>query len=168
MGPGPARTLASSTLQLSALHHCRRVDDGRLSWTLIYESSQTHCDPLTPDTPPTCGVVQVVACEWNPRAVEALRRNLALNGVEGRAEVRQGDCCQVAPRGVAHRVLLGLLPSSQGGWSTALAALRPEGQYSIPHTGAARGVPVQRCTCFGPNLLKCGPFVVLAVATHWA
>lgn len=33
--------------------------------------------------------------------------------------------CTVA-QGVADRVSLGLLPSSQGGWQTALAALKPE------------------------------------------
>ena len=33
---------------------------------------------------------------------------------------------QVAPRGIAERVNLGLLPSSEGGWSTACACLRAD------------------------------------------
>lgn len=73
------------------------------------------------------GVEMVHACEWNPHAVEALRRNLRVNGVEGRCHVLEGDCRAVAPRGVADRVLLGLLPSSEGGWSTGLAALKDSG-----------------------------------------
>jgi tRNA wybutosine-synthesizing protein 2 len=35
----------------------------------------------------------VHACEWNPRAVEALKRNMALNKIEAtRFEIREGDC----------------------------------------------------------------------------
>ena len=39
----------------------------------------------------------VHACEWNPAAVEGLRRGLALNGVEGRCVVHEGDCRKVSP-----------------------------------------------------------------------
>ena len=47
---------------------------------------------------------KVYACEWNPNAAAALRRNLVLNGVaEGRCEVLEGDNRRVAPRGIAHR-----------------------------------------------------------------
>lgn len=35
------------------------------------------------------------ACEWNPDAVEALRKNLRLNGVEDRCVVHFGDNRQV-------------------------------------------------------------------------
>lgn len=39
-------------------------------------------------------------------------------------------CCAytawAVQQGIADRVSLGLLPSSQGGWGTALAALKPE------------------------------------------
>ena len=37
----------------------------------------------------------VYACEWNPAAVEALNRNLQLNGVDGRCVVLTGDNRQV-------------------------------------------------------------------------
>ncbi|EIE26282.1 Clavaminate synthase-like protein, partial [Coccomyxa subellipsoidea C-169] len=68
---------------------------------------------------------KVLACEWNPAAIEALQRNLAFNRCADRCEVLQGNCRQLAPKGVADRVLLGLLPSSREGWPVALAALKP-------------------------------------------
>lgn len=48
----------------------------------------------------------------------------------------------MAPRGVADRVLLGLLPSSRGGWVTALAALKPRGGVLHLH----ENVKVSACT----------------------
>lgn len=69
------------------------------------------------------GAAFVYACEWNPNAVEALRRNLDENGVNpARYEIRAGDNRVHAPRRVAHRILLGLLPSSRDGWPVAAAA----------------------------------------------
>ncbi|GJR14349.1 tRNA wybutosine-synthesizing protein 2/3/4 isoform X1 [Tanacetum coccineum] len=69
----------------------------------------------------------VYACEWNPHAIEALRRNLEANGVAGRCVVLEGDNRATAPKGVADRVNLGLLPSSEGSWATAVRALRSKG-----------------------------------------
>lgn len=37
------------------------------------------------------GASHVHACEWNPDAVEALQRNLELNGVSHRCTVHHGD-----------------------------------------------------------------------------
>ena len=69
----------------------------------------------------------VYACEWNEYAVEALRHNLAQHDVHHRTTVLQGDCRKLAKdHGLVdkfHRVSLGLLPSSEGGWCTAVAAL---------------------------------------------
>ncbi len=76
---------------------------------------------------------QVYACEWNPHALEALRRNLQQPPLVGgppvatRCHVLPGDCRTTAPAGVADRVMLGLLPSSKGGWETAIRALKPQG-----------------------------------------
>ncbi|XP_022096508.1 tRNA wybutosine-synthesizing protein 2 homolog [Acanthaster planci] len=67
----------------------------------------------------------VHACEWNPNAVTALKKNLALNGVQDRCIVHEGDNREVCPRGVADRVNLGLIPSSEVGWPVACAALKP-------------------------------------------
>ncbi|CAN6205519.1 unnamed protein product [Urochloa humidicola] len=69
----------------------------------------------------------VYACEWNPHAVEALRRNVHDNNVEDRCMILEGDNCATAPKGVADRVCLGLLPSSECSWATAVKALRVEG-----------------------------------------
>lgn len=73
------------------------------------------------------GARHLFACEWNPVACAALRRNLELNGVAGRCTVLEGDNRRTCPRAVADRVNLGLLPSSRGGWATAVAALKPAG-----------------------------------------
>lgn len=37
----------------------------------------------------------VHACEWNPDAVEALKKNLSSNGVSDRCTIHQGDNRQV-------------------------------------------------------------------------
>ncbi|XP_038052682.1 tRNA wybutosine-synthesizing protein 2 homolog [Patiria miniata] len=68
----------------------------------------------------------VHACEWNPDAVMALKKNLVLNGVQDRCIVHQGDNKKVCPRGVADRVNLGLIPASEEGWPVACAALKPQ------------------------------------------
>lgn len=41
------------------------------------------------------GAAHVHACEWNPHAVSALRRNLHVNKVEHRCTVHEGDNKQV-------------------------------------------------------------------------
>lgn len=66
----------------------------------------------------------VYACEWNPDAVEALKINLAFNGVTSRCIVLEGDNQKTCPKGVADRVNLGLIPSSEGSWEVACAALK--------------------------------------------
>ena len=70
----------------------------------------------------------VYACEWNPEAAKALRFNLSDNGVDERATVLEGDCRVQARKhklvNMFDRVSLGLLPSSEGGWWTAVQALR--------------------------------------------
>lgn len=75
----------------------------------------------------------VYACEWNPHAIEALRRNLELNGVTDRCVILEGDNRVTAPKGVADRVNLGLLPSSEGSWATAVRALRSNGGMMHVH-----------------------------------
>ncbi|XP_071697573.1 tRNA wybutosine-synthesizing protein 2/3/4-like isoform X2 [Rutidosis leptorrhynchoides] len=69
----------------------------------------------------------VYACEWNPHAIEALKRNLEVNGVADRCVVLEGDNRTTAPKEVADRVNLGLLPSSEDSWATAVRALRSKG-----------------------------------------
>ncbi|KAL0398766.1 UNVERIFIED_CONTAM: tRNA wybutosine-synthesizing protein 2/3/4 [Sesamum radiatum] len=78
----------------------------------------------------------VYACEWNPHAIEALRRNLETNSVADRCVVLEGDNRVTAPKGVADRVCLGLLPSSECSWVTAVRALRDEGGMLHIHGNA--------------------------------
>ncbi|NXW54799.1 TYW2 protein, partial [Eurystomus gularis] len=66
----------------------------------------------------------VHACEWNGHAVEALQRNLVLNGVQDRCRVHHGDSRQLELRDVADRVNLGLIPSSEEGWPVACRVLK--------------------------------------------
>ena len=75
------------------------------------------------------GGATVHACEWNPEAVKALRWGLEENGVEGRCTIHEGDNRIAAQSlaGVADRVFLGLLPSSEEGIEVALGALSPSG-----------------------------------------
>ena len=75
------------------------------------------------------GCAQLHACEWDDDALVALRHNLGANGVAARCTVYAGDNARSLPHfaGVAHRVNLGLIPSSEAGWPIAVGALRPEG-----------------------------------------
>ena len=72
-------------------------------------------------------VAMLYACEWNPPSIDALRRNLVLNAIPpSRCLVLPGDCRVIAPKGIAHRVLLGLLPDAVVGYAAAVEALRPD------------------------------------------
>jgi tRNA G37 N-methylase Trm5 len=61
------------------------------------------------------------ACEWNPDAVEALKKNLKINRVDqSRYTVIEGDNRKCRPENVAQRVILGILPSCMEWIRTAL------------------------------------------------
>lgn len=90
----------------------------------------------------------VYACEWNPAAVQALRRNLLLNHVSDRCVVLEGDNEITAPCNVADRVNLGLIPSSERGWPVAARALRrSSGGWLHVHDNvtSARGLDEPQC-----------------------
>lgn len=72
------------------------------------------------------GAAFVHACEWNPHAEAALRRNLELNGVADRCQIHFGDNRQLELSDVADRVILGLIPSSEEGWPVACQVLRQD------------------------------------------
>ncbi|XP_027598557.2 tRNA wybutosine-synthesizing protein 2 homolog isoform X1 [Pipra filicauda] len=72
------------------------------------------------------GAAFVHACEWNVHAVEALRRALALNGVQDRCHIHHGDSRQLELRDMADRVNLGLIPSSEEGWPVACRVLKKD------------------------------------------
>ncbi len=75
------------------------------------------------------GGAVVHACEWNPEAVRALRWGLDANDVVGRCTIHEGDNRSTTSSldGVADRVFLGLLPSSEEGLGVALRVLSPSG-----------------------------------------
>ncbi|XP_042334125.1 tRNA wybutosine-synthesizing protein 2 homolog isoform X2 [Sceloporus undulatus] len=72
------------------------------------------------------GAAFVHACEWNPCAVEALKKNLELNGVQDQCHVHLGDNRKLQLWNVADRVNLGLIPSSEAGWPVACQVLRKD------------------------------------------
>lgn len=72
---------------------------------------------------------RVVGCEINPVAAEYLRQNVALNGVGDVYEAVEGDCRDVAPRGVADRVIMGYLHDTHDYLTAALDAVRAEGGF---------------------------------------
>lgn len=75
----------------------------------------------------------VHACELNPASVAALRASLEANRVADRCTVYPGDNRDPSLRTklscVADRVSLGLLPSSEDGYSLAIASLKPQGGW---------------------------------------
>jgi tRNA wybutosine-synthesizing protein 3 len=89
------------------------------------------------------GAKKVFACDWNPTATSCLRANLLANGVENdRCTIFEGDnrLMTLPERKLvnsADRVFLGLIPSSQNSWTTALKLLRPSGGWL--HIHATKG-----------------------------
>ena len=80
----------------------------------------------------------VVACEWNPNAIRALKWSLEKNGVAERCTVLEGDNRMHRFEPEFDRVNLGLLPSSEDGLSIAIQALNPKGGMLHVH-GLANG-----------------------------
>jgi len=80
-------------------------------------------------------VEHVHCCEWNPNAIRALEVNLESNGVAGQSTVHLGDNRVTAAslEGLADRVLLGLLPSSEEGFEVAMRSLSPDGGFLHVH-----------------------------------
>lgn len=76
----------------------------------------------------------VHACEWNPDAVQSLRKNLCLNHVADRCTIHPGDNRQLTLKGVADRVNLGLIPSSEDSWPVACRLLKPTGGVLHVHS----------------------------------
>lgn len=77
------------------------------------------------------GLAKHVYCfDWNPTAIYALKRNIGINGIDGsRCSVIEGDnrITTNEYRNIADRVILGLLPSSFGGFEAALRVLKGNG-----------------------------------------
>lgn len=91
----------------------------------------------------------VHACEWDEDALAALRLNLRTNGVAERCTVHPGDNALSARAfaGTAHRVNLGLIPSSEAGWPVGVAALRPEGGWLHVHANVGASEADEAAFC---------------------
>ncbi|CAG2117610.1 unnamed protein product, partial [Medioppia subpectinata] len=80
-----------------------------------------------------CRPELIHSCEWNPNAVEALRRNLELNRVSHKCVVHFGDNRLLCPVGVADRVYMGLIPTSLDSLRVACRALNIKSSKLILH-----------------------------------
>ena len=74
-------------------------------------------------------VNHVHCCEWNPVAVKALEWSLYRNNIANRCTIHEGDNRLTAPNlsGQADRVILGLLPTAEGGFELAINCLKKIG-----------------------------------------
>lgn len=71
----------------------------------------------------------VHACELNPESIKALNWAAEKNDVSQSISIHEGDNQSTLPnlRGIADRVLLGLLPSSEAAWKPAISTLKEQG-----------------------------------------
>ena len=104
------------------------------------------------------GAAHVVACEWNPVAVKALRWSLSANGLTDVCTIIEGDNRDQEFQSEFDRVNLGLLPSSEGGYSLALQALKPEGGMLHIHGLASSGNEEKWSANLAQTLGKKGSF----------
>lgn len=79
------------------------------------------------------GASFVHACEWSPATANALRRNLRRNAFHDRCAIYEMDNALADIGPVAHRVSLGLTPTSRPGWLVACAVLRTDGALVHVH-----------------------------------
>ena len=123
------------------------------------------------------GGAVVHACEWNPEAVRALRWGLESNGVDSRCVVHEGDSRVTSQslEGVADRVFLGLLPSSEDGLEASLRVLKPDGGTlhihglapSSDHSSWAEGVVASASSIRPGSPVRSGLVRVKSYAPHW-
>ena len=104
------------------------------------------------------GGAHVVACEWNPVAVKALRWSLSKNGLTERCTVIEGDNQDQEFQPEFDRINLGLLPSSEDGYTLALQALKPEGGMLHVHGLASGGNEEEWAANLVHTLEKMGSF----------
>ena len=123
------------------------------------------------------GASLVHACEWNPEAIEALKWGLVSNGVDEGCVVHEGDSRVTSQslEGVADRVFLGLLPSSEDGLEAALRALKPDGGTlhvhglapSSNHSSLAEIVAATASAIRPDSSVLSGLVRVKSYAPHW-
>jgi len=91
---------------------------------------------------------KVYAVELNPIAYSYLCENIRLNRVGNVVEPLLGDCEEVAPRGVADRVIMGILHVTHGYLPLAMQVLKPSGGVIHYHESVPSklrfGRPIER------------------------
>ncbi len=87
---------------------------------------------------------RVYATELNPVAYGYLRENIRLNRVGHVVKPLLGDCSAVAPRGVADRVVLGILHVTHRYLPLALEVLKPNGGVIHYHESVPSGLRFER------------------------
>ena len=72
---------------------------------------------------------QIHACEINPESIEGLEKGLTRNDVRDQCLIHQGDNRKTMKTltGIADRIVLGLIPSSESTWKLAIDCLNPKG-----------------------------------------
>ena len=104
------------------------------------------------------GAAHVVACEWNPVAVKALRWSLSANNLTEKCTIIEGDNLNQEFKPEFDRINLGLLPSSEEGYALALQALKLEGGMLHVHGLASGGDEENWATHLAQTLEKMGSF----------
>ncbi|MED5487167.1 MAG: hypothetical protein VYB40_05685 [Candidatus Thermoplasmatota archaeon] len=100
----------------------------------------------------------VVACEWNPTAIECLRWSLNQNGVADKCTIIEGDNRDVKFEAIFDRVNLGLLPSAEEGYGKAIGALKPTGGTLHVHGLAIDGEEEKTAREIAAQLTSLGNF----------
>ncbi len=100
----------------------------------------------------------VVACEWNPSAIDCLRWSLSRNGVADKCTIIEGDNRNTEFEPIFDRVNLGLLPSSEEGYGTAIEALKPTGGIMHVHGLAIAGKEEEKSREIAAQLTGLGNF----------
>jgi len=92
---------------------------------------------------------RVYACDWNTDAIAFLKHNIHVNKVDGRCVVLEGDNRQVVPKNFAHRVNLGLIPTSSASWQVACEALKSDtgGWLHIHENIESEKITDKKCEC---------------------
>jgi len=72
-------------------------------------------------------VDKIYSIEINPTAYDYLCQNITLNDVSGKIKPLYGNCRELAPEGVADRVLMGYIGNTHHYLDVALSALKDEG-----------------------------------------
>jgi len=104
------------------------------------------------------GAAHVVACEWNPAAIQALKWSLSANGLEGCCTILEGDNRNQIFKPEFDRVNLGLLPTSEDGYPIALQSLKPAGGKLHVHGLAMGGKEHEWAENLAVLLEEMGPF----------